>query len=1063
MEVVRIAAPESPSVWLADRVTRHRVIDALAPITVALPSAGAALATRRTLARTGTVNVHCTILSRLAETLGAQRLASTGFSPLTPLLELAVARHLLAQPSAGVVRSTTPHRAMVETLAASLRHLRQRTLTTTQQDTLAARGEQPRTLIALLGEYEALLHDRRLYDARDLLAAAAGAVAGGASLRDVGPLIVHTPLTLPPGQVQLLEALAGRTGAVVSLLDEGPPEAVAMTDRLARTLGSPAASGRPMWRAVRAGASCRLVTAPSVTEEVRLAVRRVLADCEKGTALHRMAILHSEDRTYSEPLHDVLAAAGLPSTVIGGRPVSDSHAAHGLLGLLRLRSAEFSRVAVVTWLASFPRRHPGVPDSPVWDRLSRRAGVVCGVESWRTQLTKYAIRCRSEAVPSDGNERSDTRRAALTREAHEATAIATRVVDLNNATAPPSATTWAALARWAEQLLADHVVDHGWSAPEQEAAQVVAEIVAALPQADGLDAEPTVDVFIDTLERLCESRHRPEGRLGTGLVVGTVESAAGMAFDRVHVLGMTERAFPSRPVPDPFLPTLQAGDALDDREERVGAEALAFATVCAGVTEHGSLHLSTTTWDESDRPVYPSRWFVAEANALAGRRQTSARVREQQSNEWMEAVPSPLAGLLHAPAALNVAERRLRDAASRNGAGHPLRSSTLAARTDLPLLRALAIVQARRSTSLTAADGNLSDLDLDAELGLGAPEVALDSSRVQSATQLQEWATCPYRYFLNRLLHVESTDLPEDEDRWSLSALDKGTVVHRILELFFEELIASGGPQPSAPYTESERDRLHQIADEQFQRLEAEGLTGHPLVWSTAHAGIMADLDTFLERDAAERTSGDWRPRYVEQRFGYEQTDPHSWAPLMIGLATGSPIQLRGQIDRVDLAPSVGTATRARVIDYKTGRAAPSKKDLDEDAVRAGTSLQLALYARALQAAHPELTTTEAAYWFISTKGEFTLAAVDATPGVSQRLDDVLSTVGQGIAAGAFPQVPGVETLRPGYAGWDNCVYCDYKRICPTGRDSLYDRKLGDQASQYHAALAPQVEPEDDE
>ena len=41
-------------------------------------------------------------------------------------------------------------------------------------------------------------------------------------------------------------------------------------------------------------------------------------------------------------------------------------------------------------------------------------------------------------------------------------------------------------------------------------------------------------------------------------MTGSISSIAGMTFDRVYVLGMTERAYPAPPPVDPIFPGMPA-------------------------------------------------------------------------------------------------------------------------------------------------------------------------------------------------------------------------------------------------------------------------------------------------------------------------------------------------------------------------------------------------------------------------------------------------------------------------------------------------------------------------
>src|SRR2546423_1566221 len=89
----------------------------------------------------------------------------------------------------------------------------------------------------------------------------------------------------------------------------------------------------------------------------------------------------------------------------------------------------------------------------------------------------------------------------------------------------------------------------------------------------------------------------------------------------------------------------------------------------------------------------------------------------------------------------------------------------------------------------------------------------------------------------------------------------------------------------------------------------------------------------------------------------------------LIGSAGGSLDDRRGgRIDRIDVG---GGGRRAFLYDYKTGRS-DGYKPLQDDPVIAGQALQLALYAEVARRnlGDPDI---EAAYWFISSRGGFTM------------------------------------------------------------------------------------------
>jgi ATP-dependent helicase/DNAse subunit B len=304
---------------------------------------------------------------------------------------------------------------------------------------------------------------------------------------------------------------------------------------------------------------------------------------------------------------------------------------------------------------------------------------------------------------------------------------------------------------------------------------------------------------------------------------------------------------------------------------------------------------------------------------------------------------------------------------------------------------------------------------------------------VLSATGLQGWATCPYRYLLQRVLHVEPTETPVDV--WTLGALEKGRIVHGILEAFFRHTtLEREAGSTRIRYTSADVSTLERLAEAEFERSEQSGATGHPLAWEAAQTQIRADLLEFLDEDARWREESGLVPRYFEQAFGMDL--PETWPEVRIPISGGS-LRFRGLIDRVDVSED---GRRAYVFDYKTGRYG-SYMGLEEDPVLAGTQLQMALYTRAARAQLGDDLEVGGAYWFVSHTNRFRrIALPEDRAVVDSRLDQIVGSVAAAIASGVFPAVPG-EADRESYK---NCLYCPFDRVCSAGRDREWERKQYD-------------------
>jgi len=282
------------------------------------------------------------------------------------------------------------------------------------------------------------------------------------------------------------------------------------------------------------------------------------------------------------------------------------------------------------------------------------------------------------------------------------------------------------------------------------------------------------------------------------------------------------------------------------------------------------------------------------------------------------------------------------------------------------------------------------------------------------------------------VLGVEPVEEPER--RIEIDALDRGSLVHDILDRFVRDAIERG--HPLTAWEPADRERLHRIADACFADYVAEGRTGRALLWRRDEAQIRADLDTFLAEDDGRLRSG-LRPVATEHRFD----------DLEVTLPGGRTVRVAGSIDRVDRGPDGSLV----VIDYKTGRA--YAKLTEEDPHQNGTRLQLYLYAQAAQSAFSTEHPVEAWYWFTSTKGDFAWRGYPVTPDVAASVEAALHTIADGIAAGLFPARPSDE---PSW-GYVDCWYCAPDGLSAADRRRDWERKRHDPLLHRYLELTGEV------
>jgi hypothetical protein len=213
-------------------------------------------------------------------------------------------------------------------------------------------------------------------------------------------------------------------------------------------------------------------------------------------------------------------------------------------------------------------------------------------------------------------------------------------------------------------------------------------------------------------------------------------------------------------------------------------------------------------------------------------------------------------------------------------------------------------------------------------------------------TQLETYGLCPFKFFGERILGVREIQEPEAVE--TITPLDRGALLHDILDRFFSQLVQDGLVPVRAEGLDECRRRLRTIADEVCAGFEKSGAVGYRFMWEVEKARILTDLEGILSFELAAPPG--FVPAYFEARFGPTPawvTPPPGSMPHPLELPVdGRPMRFTGYIDRIDLDQRGG----ARVIDYKTGMIYGEKSDQ----FRGGQSLQLPTRCSPTTASPPE-------------------------------------------------------------------------------------------------------------
>ncbi len=995
---------------LAARVATHKADDALAPVTVVVHSNQIGIAARRALGRRGGI-AGVTFLTpyRLAELLGAGRVAASGRRPVsTPVLAGAVRAVLAEDPGhfAGVHTHPTTERSLVRA---------HRALSEVDAGGRARLKNQPVRIADVVRIHESV-HARLapgFSDEQDLIAAAIEQlVAGSPVARQLGPTLIHLPQRLTSNQARLIRALSESQSVEVVAGVTGVVEADASVRELVQTLGL-------TWRVEGAPVvpiADQAISVSDADDEVRHAVRLITDAARRGQPFDRTAILFGSREPYARLVGDALDAAEIPWFGTSVRTADASLLGRSLLALLGLTDHNFSRHDVAAWLAGAPIRGLDNRPAPVaaWERASRAAGIVAGPTQWDERLDQLRVDLESDAERLELHEEEAWRAARLRRDAGHAGDLRTFVLTLAQALNPGArAASWSGLAGWCRSLVRTYLggesLREHWPAEERAAGQRIDAAIDRLGDLDGIDPSPSTSAFRRALELQLGDDLGRHGTFGHGVLVGPVDHAIGLELDTAVILGLAEGSMPARRRDDPLLPDRIRGIAGRDLPLLAAAADDQHRALLAvmSAAEH-----TTFTFPRGDlrrnAERAPSRWLLDTVEQRDHCR-PSAEDLNQRTGDWLTEVPSFIAGLRAAGFPAHPQEydvRALLDHAEDSGdiTQHPV----LRERPELE--RAVALTAGRQSPRFTRFDGNLAtDGDL---RGITLPS-PISPDQITSATRLEMWASCPHAYFVRHVLRVDPVEDPEESYR--ITPLTRGSLIHDVLDQWLDEqIITNAVPEPGIGWTGAQLRRLRDLGEAEADRLAARGMVGRRVYWNRERQVLLQDLTGFLAFDNIQRAAHGTRPIATELPFGMPGS---STPPIEITLPDGRSLRLRGAIDRIDEARD-GTLT---VIDYKTGSTRGYDKLTAEDPVPGGAHLQLVLYALAARSVLGIDNPARGAYWFVTSRGQFSTVGYPITEPVTDAALGIVAEISDGIGAGVFPQHPATPSFRP----WVDCWFCE--------------------------------------
>ncbi len=411
------------------------------------------------------------------------------------------------------------------------------------------------------------------------------------------------------------------------------------------------------------------------------------------------------------------------------------------------------------------------------------------------------------------------------------------------------------------------------------------------------------------------------GRDGRVLVT-TISDARGLPHPHVFILGLSEGIFPAPIAEDRVL--------LDSERTRLRRFGVSLTLSNERADEEGLFYEMLNLAGQSvtlSRPTVNNGAMLAESHLWRGVKAV---------------IPHPKYILYRPGSVISLQEAASMGEAAVAAAQHMTRTASLSgevvwlAQQSLSWVR---IVHGRWVELTRMAREQRHDRytgRLQADRAIRRAAALLDDRHVWSASQLNEYGQCPFRYFAKRMLNLEAVDEPEE----GMDAAQLGTLYHAVLEQTYRQITEKGmtiSPENANAALEILHDVMSRVLPSAPYRLRFRASS----LWEREQAALRRRLIAYVEADFAgespnAKAFGKNLPRTpyrLEASFGGAGDDAR---PIKMQIGE-QKILVRGKIDRID---RVGD--RLVVMDYKTGTTGISSSEIS-----AGRNFQMLMYLKA--------------------------------------------------------------------------------------------------------------------
>ena len=669
---------------------------------------------------------------------------------------------------------------------------------------------------------------------------------------------------------------------------------------------------QPPSQALAPVSSIRAVDRYLEMEEVARSVKRAIV--EDAVAPEDILLVVPNMRKYRSAIEAAFDDAGLPYFVDEAVALPSVPVVQFLFKLLTLYADDFSRGQVIAALSN-EHMSDGEDACP---HLCRALG---RVDALSLDADLIGTRKQWSALDLDQSVHNDLESF------------------FNSLTPPEGSLPLTEFVSWAEDVVSRFLkppedIDHGDQFKEWLRARALTDFrnsLGSLVQEDivlnGGESGIRVEYpeFIKHLEHVMEqSNFRSTSVYKKPVTICSVDLAPNRKFARVYIGGMVEGEFPRRAKARGFVSSDEIrlwssheGIDIDNPRLHPAFEYGLFQSLLKRAVE--KVELTLPMWDMAGDEILPS--FFITGGGLNLEKVEVAPYRNSAGR------PFSLKDFTVGATALGVKADRLRE----------YRNPEI-----IDLIEGIADQHAMLMARLSGLPDSNYNGCLTEQVSLGT--LSVNMPEYWSATRLNEYGKCPFRYWVGQVMKLDRHEEPTLEIEPRLL----GQTYHKALELFYQRVIDAKLDGIGADLERS-RALFKESVNQALAWLESESRVKDNEFWHYLKIEMEFRLNRFLEHELERESKAKIKfvPYRVEAPFGIStDSGPHS--PALVIADGDTKVAIRGFIDRIDIEQGTeadsGSRPRLRVVDYKAGSSYISAAE-----AVAGRNLQMPIYMLAAE------------------------------------------------------------------------------------------------------------------